>query len=224
LLKRGGVGCRDNVGSVPTRRGDNSVDPSPPGQADGLVEAAGRLLERLAAGREPEGADLALVGQELHRWARRVFPDLDADDVSQSTMARLLKAAKLSKLPPADGIGNPWAYLLGSARYAALDEIRVRRRRPEINIDELPERPAPEDAIASLLDQAASQQTVIDALRACVSVGDEMTVRIIVAWLDLAQELGHAPVTREAAERAGVSHTSVATALKTFRKAVSQAP
>lgn len=191
------------------------------GSSPGLFEAAERLLRALTDGREPAADDFVLVTAELRRNARRVFPDLDADDVVQATMARLLKARQNAQ---GNEIDNAWAYLLGSTRYAALDEIRVRRRRREMADESVPEMASPDDPVASLLDQAASQQAVIAALSVLVDAGDATTIQIITAWLDLAEELGRAPSTREAAAHARVSHTSVATALRTFKETLAESP
>lgn len=183
------------------------------GETDKVQAAARAVLAALAGSREPSPADLALVTRQLRRHIERLFPGVEAEDVIQSTLARFM--SRPHQLAERE-IENAWGYLLGSTRNAAIDAIRARARRREVEIDSLPEPSAPEDAIGALIDRAASHNVVVAALRAHVRTGDELTTSVVIAWLDLAQELGRAPSTREVAPRAGVSHTTVAQTLKRF--------
>jgi DNA-directed RNA polymerase specialized sigma24 family protein len=113
---------------------------------------------------------------------------------------------------------SAWSYLLAAARNSALDAIRTRKRRQEVQVDVLPDQTqSADDAVAGLIDRDATNARVLAALRAGIEAGDDLTVPIITTWLDLADELDRAPSTREVASRAGVSHTTVAQALKRFR-------
>jgi DNA-directed RNA polymerase specialized sigma24 family protein len=150
----------------------------------------------------------------LRLYVARVFPDLDPDDVVQGTLTRLLeRSERLASTP----VEHAWGYLLGATRNAAIDAIRSRRRQRQVPLDAVAEPASSEDAIAQLIDRDASRSAVVESLRTYVDAGDKLTVRIITVWLDVADELGRAPSTREVAARAGVSHTSVATALTRFR-------
>jgi RNA polymerase sigma factor (sigma-70 family) len=173
----------------------------------------------LSAGDEPDRRALATVVLHLRRYVQRVFRDTDADDVVQTTITRLL--ARPDRLAGAR-IENPWAYLVGATRNAALDALRARRRQHEVSVDAPPDRTPAEDSIATFIDRDATHAAVIEAFRLLVAADDPQTVRIITTWLDMADEFGEAPSTRQAAVRAGVSHTTVAYALKRFREAISK--
>lgn len=174
------------------------------------------MLADLAAGASPETGALALLQQHLRAYVARVFADADPDDVVQAVIVRLLTRSGRFDAE----IENPWGYVVSATRYAALDTIRARRRRRELPLESTGEGSAPEDHVASLLDRDATHSAVVTALRALIAEGDDMTVPIITTWLDIADELGRAPSTREVAPRAGVSHTRVAQALKRFRATV----
>lgn len=149
----------------------------------------------------------------------RVFPDLDPDDVVQGMLTRLLEQSeRLARTP----VEHAWGYLLGATRNAAIDVIRARKRQRQVPLDAAGEPSSSEDAIAQLIDQDASHSAVVTTLQTYVAAGDKSTVRIITIWLDLADELGRAPSTREVAAHTGVSHTSVANALTRFRRRIDQ--
>jgi precorrin-6B methylase 2 len=137
----------------------------------------------------------------------------------QSTVARLLERSE--RVARAD-IENPWGYLVGATRYAALDAIRAQKRRREVGIDAAPEQSAPEDPVAALIDRSATREAVVEALRRHIDAGDAIVVTVVTVWLDMADATGRAPSTREVATRAGVSHTRVALALREFRAAVAE--
>ncbi len=177
------------------------------------------MLADLGAGREPDSRALATVDEALRAYARRVFRDLDADDVVQNMLTRLVQNKE--RLAGAD-IDSAWAYLIGATRNAALDAIRARSRRPEAGSDTLPEQAAPEDAIAALVDRNATHAAVVHAQKTLIEAGDDLVVPIITVWLDLADALGEAPSTREVAGHTGVSHTTVADALKRFRRTLEE--
>jgi RNA polymerase sigma factor (sigma-70 family) len=195
----------------PVRHPNEDEEPRP---AAALADAARRVLADLAADRDPKSDDLAAVLDQLRRRIARSFPDLDAQDVVQSTMTRLL--GRSEPLPAAE-IDNAWGYLVMTTRNAAIDAIRARQRRHEVPSAVLPDRASPEDAIAALIDRQATNEAVLAALRALIASGDALTVPIITTWLDMADELDRSPSTREVAPRAGVSHTTVAQALSRFR-------
>ena len=212
-----GRGADDNVPAIPPsapRKSSGDGLEGARGAPSDAASAARQLLDDLTAGREADPRALAIVIPELTRTVRRIFPDIDADDVVQSTIARLLHRPERIA---ADEIENPWGYLVGAARNAAIDAIRKRKRRREVEIDAVPDSAAPEDSVAELVERNATHAAVVAAMRELVDAGDDFVVPIVTKWLDVADELGRAPSTRQVAARTDVSHTSVATALRRFR-------
>ena len=131
----------------------------------------------------------------------------------------------LDRPVPAHGaeIVNAWAYLVAATRNAAVDALRTRQRQRALTLRALSDVPRfPDDAVAALLDRDATHAAVLAAIKRGIEDRDPSTVRIITIWLDLADELQRAPSTREVAVRAGVSHTTVATALKRFKTLLSE--
>jgi RNA polymerase sigma factor (sigma-70 family) len=158
-----------------------------------------------------------MVMSQLQRYVRRSFPVLDPEDVVQATITRLWTRPEPFRVAQID---NAWGYLVVATRYAAIDALRTRKRQGEVLLEHPPERASAEDDIAALIDRHASHAAVVGAFRALIATGDVATVPIITTWLDLADELGRPPSTREVAPRAGVSHTRVAQALQRFRAAL----
>ena len=183
--------------------------------------AADRVVADLAAGGRIDPSALATVLVHLHRRVAVLFPDLDPDDIVQSTVAQLLK--RRDRIAATE-IENSWGYLLGATRNAALDAIRAMKKRRDTQLALVAEpMPAPEDAIAALIDRHATHQRVEAALDAAIQANEDI-VPIITVWLDMAEELGKAPSTREVAKRTGVSHTTVAQALRHFRGRLADGP
>ena len=79
-----------------------------------------------------------------------------------------------------------------------------------------------DDQTARLLQADSATALVQAAMTEAAHQGDDTVVKVIASWLDLAQLGGKAPSTRAVAEMAGVSHTTVATALRRFRKQLSK--
>jgi RNA polymerase sigma factor (sigma-70 family) len=155
------------------------------------------------------------VVADLRRWVTRVFPALDADEIVQSTMLRLLGRSR--RLAPEE-IASAWGYVVTAARFAALDAIRARGRRTELPLDDIAELPgADDDHLAALLDRTATDAAVVAAMRIAIERRDKGIITIITSWLDLADVLARPPSTREVAARVGVSHTTVAATLRRFR-------
>lgn len=168
----------------------------------------------LGAREDPHPEALALVTRQLQRYVRRSFPALDAEDVVQATITRLWTRADVGQ------IENAWGYLVVATRYMAVDVLRSRKRQPEVLFEDPPDRVSTEDHVAALIDRDASHAAIVEAFELLIDAGDDSTVPIITAWLDLADALGRPPSTREVAPHAGVSHTRVAQALKRFRLAL----
>ena len=142
--------------------------------------------------------------------------DSDSEDAAQEIMLKIISLG--DALPDID---KPAAYLTRAARNRAIDELRRRRRGGE-DIELTPvlaERlPAHDDRIAALLADTVTAEVVRQAMRSAVLAHDHLVLRVVSSWLDVADELGEAPVSRHVAERAGVSHTSVNQALRRFRQ------
>jgi hypothetical protein len=145
-----------------------------------------------------------------------VAEHVDADDLAQDLLMRILELAREGR---GERIARPGAFLWVMARNAAMDRVRRARHAPRLSDAPTgpPDRPSDDDAIARLLDRAASSDAIARALRAAVADDDHLAVRVVAAWLDLADERGEAPTSREVAPRAGVSHTTVNHALARFR-------
>ena len=152
-----------------------------------LLRAAERVLEDLRTGADPDAQALAIVMRQMRRHAAAVFPGLDADDIVQSTIMRLLAR---SRHLTGTRIDNAWAYIMGATRYAALDAIRAQRRRREVALDAVSDSQSPDDAVAALLDRAATNAAVVAAFRNRIAAGDDVTVLIMTAWLDMAEAMG----------------------------------
>lgn len=119
-------------------------------------------------------------------------------------------------------VRHPAALLLVIARRLALDQLRsawVQRTEPLP--EELLEVPGDDDAIAALLSRDATAEVIADAMRTAAQQGDDVAVRCVAVWLDLAEQHGAAPTSREVAALASVSHTTVAVALARFRRYLS---
>jgi RNA polymerase sigma factor (sigma-70 family) len=175
------------------------------------------VIDALRDGGTPDPAALGRVLGSLRTYLARRFPELDADDLAQATIAAIL--ARGPKLPP---IESPWAYLARSARHRAIDELRDRRRRGQVPLQDVGEQPADEDSVLALIDNQATRETVAASLRAGMLAGDELMVLVVTHWLDIAEVEGRAPSTRDLAPLLGVSHTSVANALKRFGKVLAE--
>ena len=137
--------------------------------------------------------------------------DSDAQDAAQEIIVKIVEHRST-----AAEVRNPAAYLTRLARNRAIDELRRRRRHDVQFADEFVGE-AEDDRTAALLDASATAANVERALNVAHAAGDTIGIRIVSTWLDLAQRYGDEPSSREVAQQAGVSHTSVNQALKRFR-------
>lgn len=166
------------------------------------------MLSVLAHAGDPLPDALATVQREIRAFARRKFPRLDPDDVAQATLCNLVRCK-----PNPD---NPVAYVRKVAGNAAID---LARKQPStVELDEAwMGTGAEDDRLAALLDSDATHAVVTAALEIHVKAGHDRLVRTVTVWLDLAEELGRAPSSREVEPLAGCSHTVVAQGLQRFR-------
>jgi DNA-directed RNA polymerase specialized sigma24 family protein len=190
---------------------------------DQFAGAASRLVAVLSTGSPDEISrdDLAIVVAWLGHWLVRRYQltESDAEEVVVGAVERLFELRVSTPEAERTEIENPVGYLVTMARHRAID--RLRRARAASERDEVLRRESmptvTDDDIAALLDRQSTVHEIQTAIRAAVEAGDDLTVRVVAAWLNLAAELGVEPVSREVAAAAGVSHTSVNQALRRFR-------
>ncbi len=109
-------------------------------------------------------------------------------------------------------IENAAAYLRSIIRSLRVDEAR--RTQKELPVETTPESPVG-DLIAEL-DEDPSER-IQSALRLAAAHGETRLVRFAAEWLDLANDLGRSPASREVADHLGVSHQTVINRLNTLR-------
>jgi RNA polymerase sigma factor (sigma-70 family) len=183
--------------------------------------AARELLEAVRSGRAGTVApeQLRLVFDWLTRTLKRSygFPENDAADAAQDAILSLLEVASGDE--GSREIRNPAAYLTWLARNRALDRLRRRDFEKAADFEEAVDasRGGDDERIAALFDRAASTAAIEHALRTALDAQDELAVRVVTVWLDIAAEVGKAPSSRQVAQRTGVSHTSVNQSLRRFR-------
>jgi hypothetical protein len=166
----------------------------------------------LAAGDAPDRRALTIVTDAMRQYGQRQFPDADVDDLVQASLVDLV----MSRAEPP----NALAYLLAATRNAGINAQRIQGREAALRpTTDLEDHPA-SYRLDRLLEHMATAEELERALRVLVDTDDSLTVRIIVTWLELAEELGRPPSIRELATDAGVSDTLVASALDTFRRAL----
>lgn len=172
--------------------------------------AARRLLEEDAT-----QTDVATVHSWVERLISRRFRSIDAEDIAQETLTRIVAIRK-------DGprlVANPAGYITRIAQHLAVDAVR-RQAIVSANSELVASASAPgesEDDIAALLDRSATQATIAAAIGVALRERDHMAVRVVTIWLDLADELKREPTSREVATRAHASHTTVIKALARLR-------
>lgn len=180
--------------------------------------------ERLLAGHapEPDAADLAVVLDWLVRLITRRYRTIDAEDIAQETVARIIAL----NTAPHEPISNPAGYITRIAQHLAVDAVR-RQSMVSANTDLIARTSVPgasDDELAALLERSATQATIAAAIGLALQERDHMAVRIVTIWLDLADELGREPTSREVASIANASHTTVIKSLARFRAFLVRAP
>jgi DNA-directed RNA polymerase specialized sigma24 family protein len=161
--------------------------------------------------------DLDALIKWLREWAGATLriSDADAADASQEAVIALLER---TLDPSGDPVRNPAAFLTWLTRNRAIDRLRAQTRHSPEPLETATARLGGDDeAIARLLDHAATTDRVEAALRVALERDDALTVRVVTIWLDEAEATGAPPASRQIASRAGVSHTTVNQALRRFR-------
>lgn len=187
---------------------------------DTFDAAAAELFHAFAHGDDTAAVSSAAgkVADRLRRVLERGY-GLSTGEAEETAQDVMLKVLELAHEPGAlDEIANPPAFLMRLARNRAIDRLRRSSREDvELSPELASAVPGHDDAIAALLDATATAASVQDAMRAADAAEDHSTLEIVRLWLDMADELDTSPTSREVADRAGVSHTSVNSALKRFR-------
>ncbi len=183
---------------------------------DRFGEAVRSLLRASEQGTEPAPEALRIVLHGLEAYLTRSFGRslTEPSDVAAEALVRFLERAQRPSLEPASAPG----LITVIARNIAVDVLRQRRREvvvedPNAGSDSA----AADDEIAALLDRTTDAAAVQVGMEQAFWHGDLEMVRIVRAWLDLAQELGREPKSREAGAALGVSHSTVLRALNEFR-------
>lgn len=198
---------------------DPDAQPSP--RRSDFDAAASRLFAALRAGAPGETPphDLEVVGNWLRRWLRLSFrslhlPESEADEEGQEILLRMfeLDSTRLTE------IRNPAAYLTQLARNRTIDKMRRRAsRHVELSDDLVAILASHDDEIATMLEATVTTAQIRAAMRAASQAGDDVALRVVSTWLDIADELGDPPTSRDVAARSNVSHTTVNQALKRFK-------
>lgn len=156
------------------------------------------------------GADHALVRETIERILfiryRTLGPD-EIFDVADEAITRLLRESRRRGAP----LENPAGWLRTVAGNIAKEKLEELGHFADSDVE-----PAVDDETIAVISRAASHSSVADALKLAIADRDETTVRIISDWLDLQDELGRAPSSRQVGEKAGYSHTTVNQALARF--------
>jgi DNA-directed RNA polymerase specialized sigma24 family protein len=162
---------------------------------------------------------MAVVMAGVRALVHRYGPELEPEEAAQEVMVRLLAMARAGGRR--DPVQNPGAFITRVAQNTAIDLLRRSgKHRHEVPLDEEHLELSSEDELPALLHRSATHATVRAAIAGCLADRDFVTVRIVTVWLDLADELGHEPPSREVADYARVSHTTVNNALQRFRDRV----
>lgn len=166
----------------------------------------------------PDALATALSGLEAYLSARFRLSAGDRSEVASEAMTRFLERCRAGGVRAPDAAG----LLTVMARNIAVDWIRrTTRETPTGEVAEvIDQRAVRDDEISAMLDRRADRVAIRDAIAELLALDDLATVRVVRVWLDLADEMGRAPSTREVGAAAGVSHTTVSRALRRFHEFV----
>lgn len=177
--------------------------------------AAARLVSafRSHGNDRPESDDYRIVLMTLTRFAQGFGLDrAEAEDVATEAVAETFERSADSTKDP---VRQPAGYLFWLTRNRVFDRHRRTRLQDEAERSSAVRYYSrADDSLTAWLDQDARTEDLEDALRAAAAAGDMLVVRVVTAWLDLAERLGEAPTSRQVGPNAGVSHTTVNQALR----------
>jgi DNA-directed RNA polymerase specialized sigma24 family protein len=179
--------------------------------SNSFKDAVQRLSAALAAdGNSPREEDRERVRSGLLMILFIRFSPLGASEICEiadEAVARLLAESRRQ----GHALDKASAWLRRTALNLAID--RLRRTRVEPLEDEAVE----DEYSARLLEKLESDDQVKRGLMIAIEKRDEVAVRVVTAYLDLADEISGSPSTRAVAKRCSYSHTTVQEALKRFR-------
>lgn len=142
----------------------------------------------------------------------------DAEEIAQETLVevyrRVVEGSRSGR-----PIERPIAFLVWMGRNRAIDQLRRNNARSSAEYDDvLANYQARDDQIATLLASSATAAKIEQALRVARASDDRLVMRVVGAWLNLADQQDRVPSSRQVAKQIGVSHTAVNQALARFRR------
>jgi DNA-directed RNA polymerase specialized sigma24 family protein len=181
------------------------------GGGDTFADCARRLSAACSLdGASPESRDFERVRVDLIRSLLARFHFLGPDEIAEfadEAMERLVRESRRQGRE----LANPAGWLVTVAGNLAKD--RLKRQDPE---------PLPhEDCVADtkaekLLGHLEAKDSFDSAIATAIREGDDVAVRVVQVWLEMAEETGEAPSSRAVGTRCGYSHTTVQQALARF--------
>lgn len=132
-------------------------------------------------------------------------------DVSADVFIRLIVWLMNSE----DQIRNPEALLRVMVKRASIDQVRRRDREIPVTTSTF-ELLTKSDAEFS--DHIIAREQVRHAIRSAAAQGEPAIAECATVWLDMADEFGRSPTSREVADRLDVSHQTVINRLRTLER------
>jgi DNA-directed RNA polymerase specialized sigma24 family protein len=186
---------------------------------DVASDPAQRAADSLLSGASPSSDDFNALRGMVIGYLRAAWPSLSESDAEDAADEALVRVLVRQREHPGQGqeTRNGLGYVLRTARNLQVDRFRRRREHPDGVLHERTEGPGMEDReILRLIDNAASLSSINQALDRAVTLGDTRVETVVSAWLDLAEQTGAPPSTRDVAATLGVAHTTVQRALSRF--------
>jgi DNA-directed RNA polymerase specialized sigma24 family protein len=188
---------------------------SDPHERRSFHESAVRLLE-LSQGADPAPGDsneLEVIVDGLSRFLAGRFQSISQAEIADITGESLLRFLQASRAGRIDEERSPAPYLTRIAHNVAVTHLR---RTASVELPDSHPGLA-DDELARLLDARATSERLQEALARAAQAGAHVLLRVVRAWLRLAEAQGSAPASREVAEQLGLSHTTVNDALSRLR-------
>jgi DNA-directed RNA polymerase specialized sigma24 family protein len=179
--------------------------------------------EVAAGAADIDSALAAAAMRALRLHLQRRFPGMGGDDLTEAaheSVARLAATARTGGVRGTGAGGRPGGYLLRTAENLLIDQLRSARwsrEQPTPNTL-LADLVLTDDEAAQTLDRRATTDMVRRVLGRVQAAGDATLFRIATHMLDVIQRTGRVPSNRQTALACGVSHTTVADALRKLRR------
>ena len=141
--------------------------------------------------------------------------DADRYDLEQTVTERAFRSlAQFQGDNPVELV----AWLRRIVRNASIDRWRRSHRETTGSaIDLSRTRSEADDNVAHMLSEVVNRERIVDAFRWAHTNHDDIVVTVLAEWLRLAEESGESPSNRAVAEAAGITHPTVAAALRRVR-------